>query len=888
MVMLWRWLLVFSTLAAGMAPAEAAGSRETRDYTAATEAFHDEMYGLAESEFAQFVHKYPKSGYAAEAELMQAEAELKQGKFAPAIALLSEREAEAGGLKDQYVYWLGEAQFQMRDYNAAAATFSRLARDFPGSALRLDATVDEAAARAKLGQWTQVSALLQKPGGAFQTAAKATPADERVMRGQLLLAEALLTQNHTGAAVAVLQSLAAQPLKPALDWQRTYLLCRVQLADGETNAALAATTNLLHLAQLEGRADWQAESVAMRADALKQSGRTGEAMAVYQENLTTNAPDQWQQQAVLKIAELAVAQHQFTNAEQSLSDFLRQFSNAPAADVALLTLGELHLKEYVASGQAEAATNQLLAAGAELDQFIGAFTNSALLGKAYLDRGWTFWLEGRTNECLTAFQAAARMLPPSVDLAVARFKLGDVQFAEKDYADARENYRAVAEDFTNFPVVVRTLRAQALYQLLNTCNQLNDPAGANGALAQILKFYPANNLSPTNVLLVGESLADLNQPAKALALFRSFEKKFPDSSLLPHVQLAVARTYEREGDWTNAVRVYDGWVQLYATNAALLPQVEYARALANFRAGDETNALRLFTNFIAQFPTNGLAPVAQWWIGGHFFRLGAMNLSYYADAEKNYEYVYQKWPASDLAYPARMMAGRAAMARGSYQDAIRYFTSLTEDTNCPADFYVQALFAYGSALMLKPPDDTNKPFANFAQAASVFKTICDDYPTSEQAALAQGEIGECLLQQAAQDTNDYDLASNAYAQVLAATNASVSARAQARVGLGVVLEKRAALASPASQTALLKQARDAYYEAFRAYALQRNEDEETDPFWGKKAGLEAARLDESFQEWPQALAIYRDMIKLWPPLQADLENRIQAILSEHPEIKGQN
>ena len=40
---------------------------------------------------------------------------------------------------------------------------------------------------------------------------------------------------------------------------------------------------------------------------------------------------------------------------------------------------------------------------------------------------------------------------PSEDLAVARFKTGDAMFALTNYAGALENYRAVLDDFTDFP-----------------------------------------------------------------------------------------------------------------------------------------------------------------------------------------------------------------------------------------------------------------------------------------------------------------------------------------------------------------------------------------------------------------------------------------------------
>ena len=182
--------------------------------------------------------------------------------------------------------------------------------------------------------------------------AEKTPADDRVVRGQLLLAEALLRQNKLGEAAEVLHSLASQKLAPELNWQQAQLLCHVQLAGGDTNAALASTTNLIRLANLTGQPGLRAESVVEQGSILERMGRTEDALEVYQGNLSTNVPAAWQRQAILKIAELAAAQTNFSDAGQSLEKFLAQFPNSASADVARLTLGELYLKQAVAQAAA--------------------------------------------------------------------------------------------------------------------------------------------------------------------------------------------------------------------------------------------------------------------------------------------------------------------------------------------------------------------------------------------------------------------------------------------------------------------------------------------------------------------------------------------------------
>jgi TolA-binding protein len=867
----WQWLLILIALSTGGERSFAASPREDRAYAAAISAFQDSMWSRAETEFAQFVQKYPDSGRVAEAVLMQAEAEFKQGKLPQAIALLTARKAEAGNLADQYVYWIGEAQFQGGDLPAAAETFIALTRDFPESSLRLRVVVEAASSLAQTNEWPQVVSLLEETNSVFQRAAQMDSGNELVSRGQLLLARAKFAQNDFTGATAVLGSLNSQTLKPELDWQRAYLLYQVKLAAGDTNAALAVTTNLDQIARLEKNDVLRAESVALRAGVLEQLGQKAEAVAAYQEILKLNPPVERQRQAILKMTELAIALDRFSDAEDSLQKFLAQFPASAAADVALLTLGELHLKDYAASRFAGAATNHLQEAQARFDRFLGAFTNSPLAGKAHLDRGWCNWLDHQTNASLADFQKAAKLLPPSEDLAVARFKIGDAMFALTNYAGALENYRAVLDDFANFPAVAQTLGDRALYQMLRANLELKDLAGASNTLARILKLYPASDLADSSLLLVGEGLADDRPPTAARALFQKFEKTFPNSPLRPQVELAVARTYEQEQDWPSAIGQYENWRTDFPTNA-LRPQADYALARANFQAGNETNALVLFTNFIVQFPTHDLAPLAQWWVADHYFRLGGTN---YMDAERNYKMLYQNtnWQGSPLVYQARLMAGRAAMGLPSYTDAIDHFKTLTSDTNCPPDLNAQALFAYGSALMLQDSTDTNNPLANFQLAMNVFSQICQLYPTNEPGALAWNEIGDCALQ-----LTNYDAATNAYAQVFN-TNApaNISARSRAQIGFGIALEKKAALATGTNQTALLQLALDNYLDVFDTGVGENLRDNEmADPFWVKKAGLQALPLMEALGV-ADPEKFFDHLERLFPQLKDWLEKKKAAL-----------
>jgi outer membrane protein assembly factor BamD (BamD/ComL family) len=318
---------------------------------------------------------------------------------------------------------------------------------------------------------------------------------------------------------------------------------------------------------------------------------------------------------------------------------------------------------------------------------------------------------------------------------------------------------------------------------------------------------------------------------------------------------------------------YEHWLEDFPSNA-LQPQVSYALAQANFQAGNETNAFQLFTNFVAQFPASELAPLAQWWVADHFFRAGD-----WADAERNYKSIFQNpdWRNSPLIWQAQKMAGRAALARLGYADAIGYFTTLAEDASCPPELAVPARLAYGSTLMLMNSTVTNNPLANFQQATNVFGEIARGNPTNEWGVQAMIEAGKCDLQ-----LNNFDAATNACAQVFNSPFASVSDRSEAQIGFGIALEKKAASAPVNEQARLLNQALDNYSDVLLKGNLR--DGEHWDAFWRKKAGLQAAALAETLGNYEVAVNVYLQLEELFPQL--SLEKKITAAKAHLTGVKN--
>ncbi len=825
-----RWFLVSFALVLGGGQLFAA-SREERAYAAAVAAFHDHIYDRAETSLTQFLQSYRKSTNAPSATLLLAQSEFYLGKYPAAIARLGDTNnfarAQSAGLADAYLYWRAEAQFARGNSAHAAQTFVSLANDYPKSPFALSAVVEAAAAYGKLGQWPQADALLDDTNGLFQRAAQLDPSRETVANGRLLQSESRCAQNNFDGAIRILNLLNPATLTPEQDWQRAHQLYRAYFHLGELDAALAAATNLLGIARAGQGGAWAAnlaESVSDHAGVLEKQGRLDEARAAWRENLTNNVPAELQRRAILKMAELAEARNDLSGAEADLDQFLGRFSNSPAADLARLTLGELHLKDFIA---APAATNHLAAAQTNL---LAVAANGPLAGKAFLDRGWCHWLAQQYPESFDDFQSAAERLPASDDLAVARFKMGDAQFVLTNYAGALTNYEAVL-DFSGLTNVVSFLGDHALYQILRARLALHDTGGMDGTMSQLLaRFFtnaPAENSRSLEKFFMGAPadssllLAESGSPAQTRQAFLEFETERADSPLRPQVAFAVGRTFERERNWPAAATNYQTWLQTYPTND-LRPQVEYACAWAVAMTGNEAGAFEWFTKLVNHFPDNAtFMPLAHWWLADHYFRLGDTN---FTAAEGNYELIFQDYPTNELAGPARLMAGRAAMGRFNYKDAAGYFEKLINNSNCVEELRIKAKFGYCEALRELAASDTN---ASLQTATNVLAQICPAAATNLAGALAWSELGDCDLQLGA-----LDAATNAYAQAIlfSAAHTNDELLCRAKVGLGLALEKKAEGLPDDDRKNLLKQALNLYLDVV---------DMKSDEFWVQKAGLQA-------------------------------------------------
>jgi TolA-binding protein len=503
------------------------------------------------------------------------------------------------------------------------------------------------------------------------------------------------------------------------------------------------------------------------------------------------------------------------------------------------------------------------------------FPQSPLFGKAQLDLGWCYGRQERLLEAQAACQAAVERLLDPRDQATAYFRLADTQFRLTNFSGAIKSYQAITNKFAALPEVRTNLFEPALYGTVRAGLAAGDLATTTNALLNLLAWYPGSLSAAGAVLLTGQDLGLRGYPAAARKLLLEFDMVAPDAPLRAERQLAVAATWEQENKPAEAIALYDGWLASF-TNHEAKPRAEYFRAWDTWQAGRDTNALTLFTNFVVHFPTSEFAPRAQMWVADHYYTIGD-----HIAAERNYQLLIHNtnWPPNELTYQAQLMAGMAAVAHQGWKDAKDYFTQLYNNTNGPPkgpslDLRYQALFQHALALIrVADPADTNK-LANLEQATIALGRICDDYPTNKLAVRAWGQRANCNREWALarQQYDSLTNAINAYQHVLTSPQADVVLRSDAKVGLAITLKKWAEQKTGKERTALLVQALNHCLDVVHGKILR--DDERLDPFWTKKAAIEAFYLAESLQEWAQEVSLYERLTNsIWPQLPAELMKR---------------
>ncbi|HMO66325.1 MAG TPA: tetratricopeptide repeat protein, partial [Verrucomicrobiota bacterium] len=585
-------------------------------------------------------------------------------------------------------------------------------------------------------------------------------------------------------------------------------------------------------------------------------------------NLSAATPPAELADSLLLVSALAPPEAARAPLAAVLEPLRTRFTNPPVAAAAAVALAELWLRPGGGGPEGPAA------AAALLQPVATNLPPSPLAGRAWLGLGWAALGANDLPGAESAFTAAVTALPASPAQAVALFKAADVQLALTNAPAAVSNLARLVDEHGETPEVRAGLLPRALYQLAAAAIAAGQGDVAGQAIARALEWFPEGEFRDATLSLFGQQIAPLDGTGAARDLLERLVTTGTPSPAAGEIRLALARSYLREGRWADARRNLE---PLADAPPPLGARAGFDLAWVRFQSGDEAGAHEAFTSFLARFPDDPRAPRAQQWVADHRFAAGD-----FIGAETAYQLLFQQtnWPPTSLTHEARLMAGRAALARQGYRDAKPYFRWLIAagppaGTNAliSSNLVARAYFALGDAFLAEPEGDDR-----FTDAMTAFATVIERFPGTPAAQLARGKLANAHFQRAELDPERaavaYTNAAALYLELMAG-DAEVEARSQAEVGLGLVRERQAARAEGADREALRQQALDHFLRVLFGGNLRPGE--QAAAFWVNRAGLEAARLSEALGGREEAARILEALQKSFPAASEALAARAREL-----------
>jgi len=326
-------------------------------------------------------------------------------------------------------------------------------------------------------------------------------------------------------------------------------------------------------------------------------------------------------------------------------------------------------------------------------------------------------------------------------------------------------------------------------------------------------------------------LARAESQGGSVGAARQLLKTLPaDTTLKRAAELEMAGTYIREQDWDNAISQYKVWLMTHVK----APSNERAKILfdlgwLHFLNKSPAKTTTIYSDIIKQFPATSEAARAQMWMADQLF-----NRAEFVKAEESYQKVrdMHNCPIT-LKYRASLMAGRAALARRSFNNARDYFSLMIKDATCPEAIKIEAIFALSNTAVLNG--------AKFDEAITILETILKPNRKISPYVTLQvyGRIGDCHLQMTLEDPNRHVKAREAYSRVLEISSqlsGDPSVRYRAMMGMAH------SLTNEEDATKRNENLIQAVGWAKKVFEGASTSETELETFWVRQSGLMSAEL----------------------------------------------
>lgn len=310
------------------------------------------------------------------------------------------------------------------------------------------------------------------------------------------------------------------------------------------------------------------------------------------------------------------------------------------------------------------------------------------------------------------------------------YKLIDELYATAKYysADAllklgRKNDSAIGFEFlvTNF--LWSNYRYKSLYNLGLIYYDTRRFDRARERFTQLLREYPESEFTGSALYWIGESYSEENRLQEAISFLEDAVNDRRNNKFADYSIYTLATVYEKVGDYENAVRNYDRLLTEHR-NSPLAVSAQIRIGICYFKLKDyQSSILELKNPILSNLPEDLYSESL------YLLALSNYRVQQFADAEKSYNEIIQRFPNSKLIRDARYGLAWTYFQQQKYDDAFRMFDLLSNGNDSIA---VKSFYWKGES----------KRYAGRNQEAfEIYRQFLEKYPRHELADEVQYQIG---------------------------------------------------------------------------------------------------------------------------------------------------
>ena len=795
-------------------------------------AYEDGLYRLAGRRLEELVAGAPDKRRQAEGALWLARVQLAMEQPEQALATLETHggQVRAQALAANYALARAQARFALAQLPEAAAELDGFrekyaAQDAAPAALRLLARIFMARR-----DWTgaqDVVALIE---------ARHPDSPEAPAAG-LDLAEAMAAAGRSDAAVAALARIETNYAGQVWSERAALKTVELQLAQGRPPQTMDRLREMAANKSL--RPETRAQGYRLVAEALGSESNYPVALKMIDRSVDAAVDPLQRLESQVAKARLLLQSGATAEGRELLRSEAAKMPDATRAARLQLGLAD----ELARMGKWSEAAE-------EYQVWLDAFAGAPGMAQVLAGRGWALWSDGRPEEAAAAYaQAVDRETDAARRLELLQ-KLGDAQFAARQFSQAKDSYAAALAAAPTGSVAA----ARAQLQLADAELELGATEAGEIRLLDLGRAEPPTEFSRAAAMRLGALYEDRGALESAIEQYGRVVEACAEPEPCAQALLARGLIRYRMGAFATAMedftRIRD---QLPQTKPA--EQAEFMRGWCFYLLGKDAEALRVCEQFLADHPASEFAPDVRFWIGEHAFNRGDFEA-----AERRFAEVAAEYPDSPRAADALYWAGRAATARRKYLDANEHFNALMARYPDSARL-AETLLAQGDVL---------SELGQFAAAILAFNEVIVKFPQAPEALVAWGRKGDCQYTLGQENAARYEEALLSYRTLLDFAGAPTDLRLQAGYKVGRCLEKMGRASA----------ALDRYMDVVYAFLQEASPPAEAN-VWFTRAAFGAAALQENAGRWPEAARIYGRVAESGVPAAAEARARMERIRQEH-------